>query len=99
MLAGKDGETGITLMTSSLSDILLPRAAWSTPKGRSRAAAFVPITLALVGVAAILFGGVSARIDTGGHAHAAAVTDVDPVITGSIRAPEDRRRALQMLDR
>lgn len=86
-------------MTSNLSDILLPRSAWSTPEGRSRAAAFVPITLALVGVAAILFGGVSARMDATAHA---AVTDIDPVITGTIAAPltpEARREALRMLDR
>lgn len=86
-------------MTSNLSDILLPRSAWSTVEGRSRAAAFVPITLALFGVAAILFGGVSARMDATAHA---ALTDIDPVITGSIAAPltdEERRQAIRMLDR
>jgi len=65
----------------SATDILIPTAA-DTTDGRppqSRFAAFVPITLALVGVAAILFGGVSAR-----HTETAATQAIDPITTGSI---------------
>jgi len=82
-------------MTSHHSDILLPRAAWGTGVGSSKLIAFVPITVALVGIAAILFGGLSAR--TGDAT--AAVTNIDPTTTGSIMTPEAQRRALEMLDR
>ncbi|HZP19615.1 MAG TPA: hypothetical protein VFB16_05345 [Bauldia sp.] len=47
--------------------------------GRSNAAAFVPITLAIVGVAAILLGGVSAP-----RTEQAAIPQYDPIETGSI---------------
>jgi acyl-coenzyme A thioesterase PaaI-like protein len=63
------------------NDILIPtdiEPVDSRP-GKSRAVAFVPITLALLGVAAILFGGVSAR-----HADSAALQAIDPIETGSI---------------
>jgi hypothetical protein len=81
-------------MTSHHSDILLPRAAWGEGIGRTRLAAFVPITVALIGVAAILSGGITARsID------AATVVEVDPVTTGSVMTADQRRRALEMLDR
>ena len=83
-------------MTSHHSDILLPRAAWGATITRSRLAAFVPISVALIGVAVILFGGASARI---GDTVATSITEVDPVTTGSIQTPADRRRALEMLDR
>lgn len=57
---------------------------------------FVPIFLALVGVAMILFGGLSARNQTATAVGVAA--EVDPVATGAI--PErDRRRDIEMLDR
>jgi hypothetical protein len=46
---------------------------------RSRLAALVPIAVAVVGVIAILIGGVSAR-----HADYAARQAVDPVVTGSV---------------
>ena len=82
-------------MTSHHSDILLPRAAWGTGVGHSKLIAFVPITLALVGIAAIIFGGLSAR--TGDAT--AAVTNIDTTTTGSIMTPEAQRRALEMLDR
>lgn len=82
-------------MTSHHSDILLPRAAWGEGIGRTKLAAFVPITIALIGVAAILAGGITVRtVDS-----AATVVEVDPVTTGSIMTPEERRRALEMLDR
>lgn len=81
-------------MTSHHSDILLPRAAWGTTAGRSRLIAFVPIAVALVGVGAILLGGISARIGD----ERASASAVDPMTTGSIMTP-DQRRALEMLDR
>ncbi|MBN8997128.1 MAG: hypothetical protein J0H94_18075 [Rhizobiales bacterium] len=46
---------------------------------RSRFAALVPITVALVGVLAVLIGGVSAR-----NADYAARHAIDPVMTGSV---------------
>lgn len=86
--------TDIGAMTSHHSDILLPRAAWGEGIGRTRLAAFVPITVALIGVAAILSGGITVRsID------AATVVEVDPVTTGSVMTADERRRALEMLDR
>jgi heptaprenylglyceryl phosphate synthase len=83
-------------MSSNDGDILLPRAAWSAQNGRARIAAFVPITLALAGVAAILLGGLSVR---GPETAVASVTGVDPIVTGSIVSDEQRRHALEMLDR
>ncbi len=46
---------------------------------RGRLAAFVPITIAVLGVAAILLGGISARDHI-----VAADQAIDPVITGSV---------------
>jgi hypothetical protein len=62
---------------------------------RSKIAAFVPITLALFGIGAILFGGISARND----GVVASVSVIDPVTTGSILTPDARLRAMEMLDR
>lgn len=82
-------------MTAHHSDILLPRAAWGEGLTRTRLAAFVPITVALVGVAAILSGGLTARTNP-----AAAI---DPMVTASIAAPAmsdaERRQIMMMLDR
>jgi hypothetical protein len=62
-------------------DILLPENAGARPR-QVPLAAFVPIAVAIFGVAAILFGGVSARD--------VAVADgnpaVDPIVTGSVAA-------------
>ena len=58
--------------------------------------AFVPITVALIGVGLVLFGGVSAR---GPETATAAVSTIDPMTTGSVMSPEERRRALELLDR
>jgi hypothetical protein len=60
------------------SDILLPvDVETDTHLPRARAAAFVPITLALLGIGAILIGGISARsVDPDGR--------YDSVVTGSI---------------
>lgn len=79
------------------SDILLPRAAWGEGLVRTRLAAFVPITVALVGVAAILSGGISVR-----PAMHAAVAEIDPQTTAAIApamTPQERRLAMVMLDR
>jgi hypothetical protein len=65
----------------SIPDDLLIQLATDAADGRpkrSRMAAFVPITVALIGVAIVLVGGVSARnFDT-------ASSGVDPMITGSV---------------
>ena len=79
-------------MTSHHSDILLPRAAWGSESSPSRIIAFVPITIALAGVIAILAGGVtmqSVRL----HEPAVAVS-THPTTTGTIAGD-----ALPMLDR
>ena len=82
-------------MTSHHSDILLPRAAWGTAITRSRLIAFVPIAVALIGIAAIFLGGISARTD---DTASTSITEVDPIMTGSVATPDDSR-ALEMLDR
>jgi hypothetical protein len=82
-------------MTSHHSDILLPRAAWGTAITRSRLIAFVPIAVALIGIAAIFLGGISARTD---DTASTSITEIDPIMTGSVATPDDRR-ALEMLDR
>ena len=46
---------------------------------RAQVAAFVPITIAMIGVGIVLFGGVSARSSV-----TASVSPFDPVATGSI---------------
>ena len=84
-------------MTSHHSDILLPRDAWSTAINRSRMVAFVPIAVALIGVAGILLGGIS--VGPGVADDQATITELDPVTTGSIMTPEAKRDALRMLDR
>lgn len=63
------------------NDILIPleiEPVTELPK-RSRLAAFVPIVIAVLGVAAILFGGISAR-----DHDVAARQAIDPITTGSI---------------
>ena len=60
-------------------NILVPATApEAEPTLRMKLAAFVPLTIAIIGVAAILLGGVSARHDT------AALPVVDSIATGSI---------------
>jgi len=76
-------------------DILLPEAP-AARINRTRLAAALPMTLALAGVAFILLGGVNARQPS---AEVAATTGIDPIVTGSIMTPDDRRQALMMLDR
>jgi hypothetical protein len=78
-------------------DILLPDTDGSEfLVNRSLLVAFVPITVALLGVALILFGGVSAH--EADVSSAAAATSIDPMTTGSVATPDDQRRALEMLD-
>ena len=79
------------------NDILLSIAEETARGGnRSLLVALVPITVALLGVGLVIFGGVSAK---GPAAATAAVVTVDPMTTGSIKTPEARRRALELLDR
>ncbi len=75
-------------------DIILPPGSVAPSISKSKLAAFVPITLALVGVGFVLAGGINAR-----HDGAVALRSVDPVTTGSIMSAEEQRRALEMLDR
>jgi hypothetical protein len=79
----------------SSTDILLPESA-ASDISRTKLAPFLPIALALAGVAFILVGGVSVR---GSSSEVAATAGIDPIITGSIMSPDDRRQALEMLDR
>jgi hypothetical protein len=76
-------------------DIILPPGTIAGGISRSKLAAFVPITLALLGVGAVMLGGVSARHDD----NVASLRQIDPMTTGSIATPEQQRRALEMLDR
>ena len=79
------------------SDILLPAADEAARGGnRNLLVALVPITVAIVGVGLVIFGGVSAK---GPAVATAAAVTVDTMTTGSIGTPEDRRRALELLDR
>ena len=87
-------------MSNTTDEFFLPVAANPLTKrvSRTRIIAFVPIVLALVGVGAILLGHVSAPT--------AAVADkqpsIDPVVTGSIGAPDkpdEIARTIEMLDR
>jgi len=78
----------------SAQEIILPPAA-TAGISRTRMAAFVPLALALVGVAAVLFGGVSARTTS----VAAAGAGIDPMVTGSVVSADDQARAMKMLDR
>ena len=64
-------------------DILLPTATGSVDlrPSRSRITAFVPIIIAVIGVAAILVG----RVTVHDVAESGVVDGVDPVITGSVK--------------
>lgn len=72
------------MSTTIPDDILLPSVAGASDRrpDHSRIVAFVPITIAIIGVAAILVGRVTV--------HEIAASDVldrvDPVTTGSINA-------------
>jgi hypothetical protein len=77
---------------------MLPPARETADRGlmRSRIIAFIPITLALLGVGAILFGGISARDPA---TAVSALEEIDPIQTGSIAPERDHRRDIEMLDR
>jgi hypothetical protein len=75
-------------------DIILPPGSVAPSISKSKLAAFVPITLALIGVGLVLTGGINVR-----HGNDVALRAVDPVTTGSIMTAEEQRRALEMLDR
>jgi hypothetical protein len=86
------------------NDALLPQRGADTARAaRLKPAVFVPIALALIGVAAILFGGLTVR----GPAPAVSKAEqIDPVVTGSIQpasfdemSPAEQRQVLEMLDR
>lgn len=80
-------------------DLTLPLVAESTGSDsrRTPVAAFVPIAVALIGLALIMFGGATAR-DPATAVGVANQVQVDPIATGSI--PErDRAYDLMMLDR
>lgn len=66
-------------------DILVPTARGASDRrpARSRIVAFVPITIAILGVAAILVGRVSVRE----IAAPERPGDIDPIISGSIEVP------------
>jgi hypothetical protein len=72
------------------NDILVPLEIEpiEAPREPSKLTAFIPITLALVGVAAILAGGISAK-----SREVASRAAVDTMVTGSIgpALPEGRR--------
>ena len=78
--------------------MLPPRGRADTRPARPKAAVFVPIVLALAGVAAILLGGLPAHDPAMGISKA---EQIDPVVTGSVQpiSDADRRHALEMLDR
>jgi hypothetical protein len=77
-------------------DAILPPTGAADPRSpRLRPAVFVPIAVALMGVAAILLGGLNAAPPVIGKAER-----IDPVMTGSVPMSDaDRRHALEMLDR
>jgi hypothetical protein len=66
--------------TTVPDDILLPSGDSERRPARSRMAAFVPIVIALIGVAAILFGRVTVHEVSANEIPVA----VDPITTGSI---------------
>jgi hypothetical protein len=74
------------MSTALPDDILLPTEPGGSDRrpGRSRIVAFVPITIAIIGVAAILVG----RVTVHDVARSNALDGVDPIATGSIKASE-----------
>lgn len=85
-------------------DAMLPAGDQADPRpARLKPAVFLPIAIALAGIAAVLLGGLPAH----GPATAIGTAEaVDPVVTGSVEpatftdlSPAERRRALELLDR
>jgi len=83
--------------------ILPPTGEADARPARLKPAVFLPIAIALIGVAAILFGGLQVRSPAPAISQAGGI---DPVVTGSIEpvafdrmSPADQRHVLEMLDR
>ncbi len=83
--------------------MLPPTGEADTRLARPKPAVFVPIAIALIGVAAILLGILPARDPATAISKA---EQIDPIVTGSIQAssfsdmsPAEQRHALEMLDR
>ncbi len=85
-------------------EAILPPTGEADPRpARLKPAAFVPIAIALIGVAAILLGALPARDPA---TEISKADGIDPVMTGSVQpasladmSPADQRHALEMLDR
>lgn len=82
---------------SHFSDALVTVTAKETAVPPTRLVAFVPITLALIGVAVVLAGGVSAGPKPSAKVATAAAPAIDPMVTGTIVTPANRA-ALAKLD-
>jgi hypothetical protein len=67
-------------MNNAFRDDILLTPGLTAPARRTPLAAFVPIGIALFGVALIMFGGLSAR----DRSAAREITVIDPITTGSI---------------
>ena len=87
-------------MSRIREDLTLPFIIEADDSGprRTPIVAFVPIALALAGIALILFGGLTARDKNTIIGDAIAAGKIDPIVTGSI-APRDHAYDLMMLDR
>jgi hypothetical protein len=66
-------------------DILIPSGAADRPAPSRPFAALIPISVAIAGVAAILFGGVTAQ-----HMVVVGPAGIDPTVTGSIEKAPSR---------
>jgi hypothetical protein len=80
-------------------DAMLPLKGQSDPRpARLKPAVFVPIAIALIGVAGILLGALPVRDPVMAISKA---EQVDPLVTGAVQltSDTDRRRVLEMLDR
>jgi hypothetical protein len=76
------------------NDVLVSEAG-PPARMRVRIAAFVPIIVAVCGVATILLGGIHAPM---APSRITAASGIDPVITGSISSGDQAEDALRHLD-
>ncbi len=83
--------------------LLPPRDQADARPARLKPALFLPIAIALAGVAMVLLGGLPARDPATAISRADAI---DPIVTGSVQpasfaamSDADKRHALDMLDR
>ena len=73
-------QTLLAAMAKNFSDdVLIPSAAAEARAGSRPVAAFIPISIAIAGIAAILFGGITAQ-----NPVVAGPTDIDTIVTGSV---------------